>query len=168
MADVTSATGAPRADIIEGKLLYPFTAEMMGTASAYFRRKAIEEYTAIIAQQRAEKKLADAKVTQELIDTKTRKGDYNPVEASFIAEAWNIVNLPFLLWLSMIQGNKDLELSEVTALITLDNAQRILLGVMELMRLYRAAPPEDPAKKNRTSGPSTDSTGNPSDMTSPK
>jgi hypothetical protein len=68
----------------------------------------------------------------------------------------------------MIQGNKDLELSEVTALITLDNAQRILLGVMELMRLYRAAPPEDPAKKNRTSGPSTDSTGNPSDMTSPK
>lgn len=143
MADTDAITGAGRADIIEGKMLYPFSAKMLGTASGLFRREAIKEYAGIVAELQSQRqpKIAEAAAVMDLIDKKTRSGDYNALRQGFIAAANDIGNLPFLLWLSLLEGDKKASIAEATALIKPDNQEAIQQAILELMGVRKPKPP---------------------------
>jgi hypothetical protein len=139
MLDVEKITGAPRADIITGELLAPFTSEMFGMVSGYFRRRVITEYAGIAAELRKEKpsRENEAQAVLEVLDMKTRNGDYNWSRPGFIAEAFDIANLPFLLWLSLRVKKPKISLAEATAMITQDNAKQVQTGILQLMRYLK-------------------------------
>jgi|ERR1700733_3347913 len=161
MADTDTITSAGRADIIEGKMLHPFSAQALGTAAGYFRRQAIEEYATIAAGLRAQKppKISEASIVMELIDSKTRNGDFNAIRGGFISAAYDFANLPFLLWVCIQQNDKKFTLVEASALIDDVTKFKIQNGILELMRIRKPSgsnPPPDSKKNQNESIPSTE------------
>jgi hypothetical protein len=175
--DIASIVGAPRVDIIEGRKLAPFRAEMFGTVSAYFQRKAVKEFSLTVAELRKEKQFEAANAVLELIDIKTRNGDWTWDKPGFRAMAFDVSNLPFLLWVSLQVSEPKITIHEATALLTPDTEDDVHRGVLELMRYKFRTPSGNPTKapsqaSNTSEGGETeaekDSTGQPSSSESAK